>query len=93
MRQQREGVRVIARFRSVGCFIIGARKYPAGTTFADTVGNAIGNDVVWPGGLDSSKMSPALVPLDGGATTMMNGSRFSGVATRTIDGAHSIGGG
>lgn len=82
----------MARFRSVGCFVIGARKYKAGQTFADSAGNALAGDEVWPGGLTSAQMSPALVPLDGAATTMMNGSRFVGVAAPTIDGAHSIGG-
>jgi hypothetical protein len=83
----------MARFRATGATVHGAVKYKAGTVFADTVGNALAGDVVWPGGgLDTSKMSPNLVPLDGAATTMMGNSRFAGVTPWPIDGAHSIGG-
>ena len=82
----------MARFRATGATVHGSVKYKAGTIFADTVGNALAGDVVWPGGLTSAQMSPNLVPLDAGATTMMNGSRFSGVVSWPIDGAHSIGG-
>jgi hypothetical protein len=80
----------MARFRSVGCFVIGARKFKAGTIFADTVGNALAGDEVWPGGLTSAQMSPSLVPLDGTASTMMAGSRFANTPTTTIDGANSV---
>jgi hypothetical protein len=80
----------MARFQSVGCFVIGSVKYRAGTIFASDAGSAIGTDVVWPGGLDSSKMSPALVPLDGTATTMKGASRFANTPVATIDGANSI---
>jgi hypothetical protein len=79
----------MARFGSTVAFVVGGRKYKAGQTYADSQVNAIGNDVVWVG-MSSATMSPGLVPLDGAATTMKGGSRFSGTAVPTIDGANSI---
>jgi hypothetical protein len=80
----------MARFRATGAVVIGSVKYRAGQVFADTVGNALAGDVVWPGGLDTGKMSPNFVPLDGTATIMMANSRFAGVVPWGIDGAHSV---
>ena len=74
----------MARFRSVGCFVFGPVKYRAGTIFVSDAGSALAGDVVPPGGLDSSKLSPNLVPIDGGGTTMMNASRFVGVPPSTV---------
>ena len=79
----------MARFGSTAAFVVAGRKYKAGQTYADLAVNAVGNDVVWVG-MSSATMSPALVPLDGAATAMKNGSRFSGTAVTTIDGANSI---
>jgi hypothetical protein len=79
----------MARFGSTVAFFIGHRKYRAGQTYADTKANAQVGDVVWTG-LDSTKMSPGLIPLDAGATAMMAGSRFANVQTPRIDGANSI---
>lgn len=80
----------MARFRATGAVVIGSVKYKAGTVFADTVGSALAGDVVWPGGLNSTKMSPNLVPLDAAATSMVAGSRFANTQAITIDGANSI---
>ena len=80
----------MARFRSVGCFVFGSVKYRAGTVFASDSGSALAGDVVPPGGLTSAQMSPAFVPLDGTASTMMAGSRFANTPTTTIDGANSV---
>ena len=41
----KERERVMARFRATGAFVIGDRKYPAGTVFADAVGSALAGDV------------------------------------------------
>lgn len=80
----------MARFRSTGSMVWGAVKYKAGTVFADTVGSALPGDVVPEGGLDTTKMSPWLVPLDSGATSMMAASRFAFVTPNRTDGANSI---
>jgi hypothetical protein len=83
----------MARFRSVGAMIIGHARYKAGTTFADTVGNAVAGDVIWAGCGLSGSMSSALVPLDGAATTIKNSSVFANSAVPcTITGAASIDG-
>jgi hypothetical protein len=79
----------MARFGSTVAFVVAGRKYKAGQTYADTVGSALVGDVVWVG-LDSTKMSPGLIPLDAGATSMIAGSRFAGTQSYRIDGANSI---
>jgi hypothetical protein len=81
----------MARFRSIAAFVIGHARYKAGTTFADTQGNAVAGDVIWAGcGLFGS-MSPALVPLDGAATTVKNASVFANYAVPcTISGVNSV---
>jgi hypothetical protein len=81
----------MARFRSVAAFVIGHARYKAGTTFADTVGNAVAGDVIWAGCGLSGSMSPALVPLDGAAITVKNGSVFAGFPVPcTISGVNSV---
>jgi hypothetical protein len=79
----------MARFGSTVAFVVNHKRYQAGTTYADTPANAIGNDVVWVG-LSTSSMAPGLVPLDGTATTMKGASRFANTPIPTIDGANSI---
>jgi hypothetical protein len=81
----------MARFGSTQAFVVNHIKYKAGTTFADSAGNAIAGDVIWPSVANSGSMSPGLVALDGAATTVYNASRFVGQTTR-IDGVNSIGG-
>jgi hypothetical protein len=81
----------MARFGSTAAFVIAHRKYPAGQIYADTTGNALAGDVVWPSVGTSAGMSPALVPLDAAATTIMSGSRFANAPTQRIDGVNSIG--
>jgi len=81
----------MARFGSTVAFVVNHVRYKAGQTYADTKGNAIGNDVVWASIASSASMSPGLVPLDGSATTIHNGSRFAGQSYR-IDGVNSVGG-
>ena len=81
----------MARFGSTVAFVVNHVKYSAGQTFADTKGNAIGKDVIWPDVANSSSMSPGHVPLDAPAIAIYNASRFVGQTTR-IDGANSIGG-
>jgi hypothetical protein len=83
----------MARFRSVAAFVVGHARYKAGTTFADTVGNAVAGDVIWASCGLSASMSPALVPLDGAATTIKNGSLFANYPVPgTISGVNSIDG-
>lgn len=84
----------MARFQStVAIHIPNQGTWKAGTTFADTVANKVGNDVVWAGCGLSGSMSPGLIPLDGAATTIKNGSVFSGISIPRPDGVNSIGGG
>jgi hypothetical protein len=80
----------MARFGSTVAFVIGHRKYRAGTIYADTIGNALAGDVVWASVGSSGAMSPGLIPLDASATTIMNGSRFAGISIPRPDGANSI---
>jgi hypothetical protein len=80
----------MARFGSTVAFVVAHKKYPAGQTYADTAGNAVAGDVIW-AGMSSSTMSPGLIPLDGGATAMKNGSPFAGVSIARPDGVNSIG--
>jgi hypothetical protein len=79
----------MARFGSTVAFVVDGRKYKAGTTYADTAGNALAGDVVWVG-MSSSTMSPGLIPLDGGATTMKNASPHAGIQFPRPDGVNSI---
>jgi hypothetical protein len=83
----------MARFRSIGAIVIGARKYPAGTVFADTPGSLQAGDVLWtpyPPGLTSANVGPNLQPLDAAAQAIMAESRFAGQASWRSDGANSI---
>jgi len=59
----------MARWRGAAAFVICTRKYKAGQTYADTVGNALAGDVVYAPFGSASGLSPMLVPLDGAATT------------------------
>jgi hypothetical protein len=81
----------MARFQSVVAFVVNHKSYKAGTTFADSAGNALAGDVVWATVGLSGGMSPGLVPLDGAATTVKNGSRFANTQVPSIDGVNSIG--
>lgn len=80
----------MARFGSTCAFFVGGRKYKAGTTYADTIGNALAGDVIWPQVASSASMSPGLIPLDGSATTVKAGSVFAGVQFARPDGVNSI---
>jgi hypothetical protein len=79
----------MARFGSTVAFVVGGKRHKAGTTYADTLANAVGNDIVW-AGMSSSTMSPGLIPLDGAATSMKAASVYSGKSVNLIDGANSI---
>ncbi|HEX4500626.1 MAG TPA: hypothetical protein VH187_05550 [Scandinavium sp.] len=82
----------MARFGSTQAFQVNNKKYKAGQTYADTTGNALAGDVVWATVGTSAGMSPGLVPLDAGATTIMNASRFASTPSYRIDGVNSIDG-
>jgi hypothetical protein len=82
----------MARFGSTVSFVVNHKKYPAGQTYADTQGNAVGKDVVWASVANSASMSPGLIPLDGAATAIMNASRFVGITVPRPDGVNSIDG-
>jgi hypothetical protein len=79
----------MARFRSTAAFVVAGRRYKAGQTYADAPGSVQAGDVLWVG-LDSSKMSPALIPLDAGAVSMKAASVFSGIDYPRPDGANSV---
>ena len=81
----------MARFRATGAVVIGDKKYPAGTIFADAAGSVLPGDVLWSGGLTAAKLSPNLVLLDAGAQSMMAASRFANEVPWMTDGANSIG--
>jgi hypothetical protein len=80
----------LARFRATGAVVIGDRKYPAGTVFADGATGILPGDVHW-WDLTVAKLSPNLVPLDAGAQSMMAASRFANEVSWRSDGANSIG--
>jgi hypothetical protein len=79
----------MARFGSTVAFVVAGKRHKAGTTYADTLANAVGNDIVW-AGMSSSTMSPGLIPLDGAATSMKAASVYVGKQVNLIDGANSI---
>jgi hypothetical protein len=78
----------MARFGSTVAFVVQGKRYKAGQTYADAAVNALPGDVIWVG-MSSASMSPGLVPLDAGATTMKGSSVYAGKTT-CIDGANSI---
>lgn len=79
----------MARFRALGAFVIGGRRYKAGTTFADAPGAALPGDIVW--AITSSNFSPMLVTLDAGAIAIKAASIHAGSAVPCcITGVNSI---
>lgn len=79
----------MARFGSTVAFVVGGKRHKAGTTYADTLANAIAGDIIW-AGMSSTTMSPGLVPLDGAATSMKSSSVYATTQIPRIDGANSI---
>jgi hypothetical protein len=80
----------MARFRTVQAFHFGSTRIPAGRTIADTQGNALPGDIVWP--VTSQNLPAGFVPLDGLATTMKAASPLAAENVRcTITGVDSIG--
>jgi len=69
------------RWRGLGAFVIGHRKYPAGQTYADTVGFAQPGDVVYAPFGTAGGISPMLAPLDAAATALRNASAYATNAT------------
>jgi hypothetical protein len=83
----------MARWRSLGAFVIGNRKYRAGQTYADTAVNALAGDVVYAAFGTSSGISPLLVPLDSSAIALMGASVFANSPRPcSISGANSVDG-
>jgi hypothetical protein len=82
----------MARFRATGAVVIGARKYKAGTVFADTVGSALPGDVVMVGLSSGKGLSPNLRPLDAGATAIMAASVFANEVPWVTSGCTSVDG-
>jgi hypothetical protein len=81
----------MARFQLTKAFFLGTTRYRAGTTVADTVGNALPGDIVWTA-LSAATMPHFFSPIDGAATTMKAASRFASVPNGTaISGVDSIG--
>ena len=79
----------MARFTSTLAFVVGHVRYKAGTTFADTLANAVAWDIIW-NGMSSTTMSPGLIPIDGAATIMKNASVYAGNNFPRPDGVNSI---
>jgi len=79
----------MARFRGLGAFVVGGKRYKAGQAYADSQGVAQAGDVVWV--ITSANYSPMLDCLDAGATTIKNASVHSAAPRPcTITGANSI---
>lgn len=85
----------MARFRTHAAFYadaVGVGRVRAGRTVADSQANAQAGDIVW-SGLNSTSLPASFEPLDAGATTMRNASRWAGTAfAATILGADSTDG-
>jgi hypothetical protein len=80
----------MARFYLMSAHVYGAVRLKAGTTIADTAGNALPGDKVITT-LSSTTVTPAMKPLDASATSMMNASPYSPSSVPcTITGAASI---
>jgi hypothetical protein len=79
----------MARYRALGAFVVGGKRYKAGQAFADTAASALAGDVVW--NITSANFSPMLVPLDAGAIAVKAASQHAGsVIPATISGVNSI---
>jgi hypothetical protein len=64
-------------------------KFPRGTTVADSAGNALAGDVVWPA-LCTAPSAASMAPLDAAGQALMPGSTITtlaGVATSSAGGA------
>jgi len=80
----------MARVQLTAAMHIGALRYKAGSTLADSQANAVAGDGVWTG-LNSTTWNPCMVPLDGPANTMKAASRYAGVAApNAVSGRDSI---
>lgn len=80
----------MARFQLQGAHVINGNKYKSGSVIVDTQGNAVAGDIII-GPMTSSMVTAGMIPLDGAATTLKNGSRVASVVPPcTIDGANSI---
>jgi hypothetical protein len=60
----------MARFILLTPIARGPIKYPSGTTVADSTGNAVGSDIVWPQ-LCAHPTPLAMAPLDGAAQSLL----------------------
>jgi hypothetical protein len=79
----------MARFQLAESFHVKDRRAKAGQVICDGTSCQTG-DLVWTG-LNSGTYQPYMVPLDAGATTIKNASKFASVAAPTwITGAHSV---
>jgi len=79
----------MARFRALGAFVVGGKRYKAGQCFADAAGSALAGDVVW--AITSSNFSPMMVPIDAGAIAIKAASQHAGSAVPCfISGVNSI---
>jgi hypothetical protein len=80
----------MARFYLMSAHVFGAVRLKAGSTIADTVGNAQPGDKVVTT-LSSATVTQSMKPLDAAATSMMNASAYSPSSVPcTITGAASI---
>jgi hypothetical protein len=83
----------MARWQGLAAFVVGNKRYKAGTTYADTSGNALPGDVVYAPFGTAGGLSPMLNPLDAAAIALKGGSPFaSSTIPCTITGANSIDG-
>jgi hypothetical protein len=80
----------MARFKLTQAYHFGQYRVKAGGTVADTVANSQPGDMVPTPALTSSNLPAGLIALDGSATTMLNASRWAGIAPGNLTGRDSI---
>jgi hypothetical protein len=78
----------MARFQLTQAMTVGHARLRAGRTICDGTACSAG-DFVWTG-LNANTVSPGMVPLDAGATTLKNASKFAGVSPGNPTGVDSV---
>jgi hypothetical protein len=73
----------VARFQLTAAVVVGAYRWNAGDTVADSQANAQSGDHVWVG-LNSATMIEGMTPLDASATSMRAASQWANVPLRNV---------
>jgi hypothetical protein len=81
----------MARWKLREAYVVADKRYKAGATLADTIGNALAGDKVEATVGVEANVHPSWEPLDGAATTLKSQSKYAGVPlSATIPGNMSI---